>query len=236
MLKLFAAPPAWGLPNILPATLKLQTWLKMAGIEHELAPPDIPRAPKGKLPFVELDGGEVMGDSTLIVERLSRERGIDTDRGLSVEQKAVSHAFRRMAKEHLYWVLIFDRWVVDANFEVYRRTLVELFAKGAPPEQQEAFVTGYRGVMTGQATAQGMGRHSAEEVHRLGMGDMQAVSDYLGDKPFFMGNEPTTVDATLYAYLANILCVPIESKVRDHGRSLGNLVRYCERVQGLYFG
>lgn len=41
--------------------------------------------------------------------------------------------------------------------------------------------------------AQGMGVHSAEEVSQFGCTDLKVLSDTLADKPFFFGDEPTTV-------------------------------------------
>ncbi len=45
--------------------------------------------------------------------------------------------------------------------------------------------------MVRQTHAQGTGRHSKEEVERIGCGHLQALADFLRDKPFFFGNEPT---------------------------------------------
>lgn len=41
--------------------------------------------------------------------------------------------------------------------------------------------------------AQGIGVHSIEEVERFGEEDLKVLSDLLADKPFFFGDEPTTV-------------------------------------------
>lgn len=38
-----------------------------------------------------------------------------------------------------------------------------------------------------------MGVHSAEEVSQFGCTDLKVLSDTLADKPFFFGDEPTTV-------------------------------------------
>lgn len=41
--------------------------------------------------------------------------------------------------------------------------------------------------------AQGMGVHKPEEIIRFGQEDLFALSQALADKPFFFGDEPTTV-------------------------------------------
>ena len=233
-ITLYSIEPAWGLANVSPACLKLETWLRMAGIPFEIAPLDFTLAPKGKMPFVRIDD-QLMGDSTLIVERLSKELGKDLDAGLGPAERAVSHAFRRMLKEHLYWVMVVDRWVDDQNWVTYGPWITKLFFSPLPPDQQQAYAAGVRQQMIAQAQAQGMGRHSLEEVARLGRADLQALSDYLGDKPFFMGETPTLVDATIYAYVANIVHLPFASALRDIARGMPNLVAHCERMHARYF-
>jgi glutathione S-transferase len=234
MITLYSPAPAWGLPSIVPASLKLEAWLRMAGISYEIAPPDLTLAPKGKLPFVRIDG-ELMGDSTLIIERLSREHGKDLDEGLSREERAVSLAFRRMVKEHLYWIIIADRWVSDESFAIYEPVLVELFFAQLPVEQQKAMSAMVRKGMVDQLFAQGMGKHRRDEIVHMGCTDLQAISDWLGQKPFFMGERPTVVDATLYGYLSNLIDVPLVSPVRDHGRATPNLLAYCHRIRDRFF-
>lgn len=234
MITLYAPAPAWGLPSIVPASLKLETWLRMAGVPYEIAPPELPLAPKGKMPFVRIDG-ELMGDSTLIIERLSRELGKDVDEGLSRESRAVSLSFRRMAKEHLYWVLLVDRWIKDENFALYEPVLTERFFAGLPAPQQHETCVMIRKGMIDQIHAQGMGRHTLAEVARFGCADMQAISDWLGEKPFFLGERPTLVDATLFGYVASIIEVPFASAVRDYGRATPNLLAYCQRIRDRFF-
>lgn len=83
--------------------------------------------------------------------------------------------------------------------------------------------------MKGQASAQGMGRHSQEEVIEMGMKDLRAMSAYLGTfeglkqimnfaianfsskgiKPYFMGDTPTEMDCAMFGMLAMIVwCMP----------------------------
>lgn len=41
--------------------------------------------------------------------------------------------------------------------------------------------------------AQGMGLHTPEEIEEFGRNDLKVLSEMLADKPFFFGDEPTTV-------------------------------------------
>src|ERR1035437_7549707 len=88
MLKLVQFHPAFGVRNMSPFCLKLETYLRMTGIAHEVVwSSDVRTAPKGKLPYI-LDVDVVMGDSALIIDYLKARHGDPLDGTLSAEQKA----------------------------------------------------------------------------------------------------------------------------------------------------
>ena len=78
---------------------------------------------------------------------------------------------------------------------------------------------------------QGIGRHNRDDVYQLGKEDMLAISTLLGDQNFMLGNEVSSVDATAYAFLANIIQVPIESPLKEYANTLPNLAAYCDRMK-----
>ena len=57
----------------------------------------------------------------------------------------------------------------------------------------------------------------------------------MGDKPYLMGEHPTTIDATLYAWLLYAMRVPFPSPIVKYGNSLSNLVTYCDRMRDRYY-
>lgn len=234
MVKLMQPPPAWGIPNISPACMKLETWLRMAGIPYEVAPFDLAASPKGKVPYIE-DEGTLIGDSTLIIEHLTTKYGRDVDEGLSSAERAVSLAFRRLLKENSYWVITQTRYADEANWSIYREMIMQLLVPNHPREIQEQAADGFRSLILGQFKGHGLGRHSRDEVYRIGIADLKAVADYLGDKPFFMGEKPTLADATVYGYVANLIAVPMESPVKQYGLSRPNLTEHLKRMQNRFF-
>ncbi|MBD0304018.1 MAG: glutathione S-transferase C-terminal domain-containing protein [Tolypothrix sp. T3-bin4] len=76
----------------------------------------------------------------------------------------------------------------------------------------------------------GMGRHTNEEICQIIIADFQALSDFLADKPFFMGDKPTTLHATAYAYIANLIKPPYGSPIVDYVLQLKNLCQHYERM------
>jgi glutathione S-transferase len=63
-------PRRLGVPNPSPFCVKLELWLKLAGIPYTVQYQVMPgKAPKKKIPYI-VEGGRMMGDSTLIIEHL----------------------------------------------------------------------------------------------------------------------------------------------------------------------
>lgn len=228
---------AWGLPDGSPFCLKLESFLREAGIAYEVVPFDFRRsfrkAPKGKLPFIEDGDGTVVGDSTLIIARLSRRCGIDLDGGLDPRQRACSHAFRRMLDEHLYWVAVYSRWMEEAGWKTVRETF---FASMPALVRPVATTLAHRQVAAA-LHAQGLGRHSREDIYAAGVRDVMALSAFLGDDTFFFAaGRPTLLDLWAYAFIAQIIVPPIASPLQEATRTLANLVAHCQRLQARLFG
>ena len=60
-------------------------------------------APKGKVPWID-DDGYILGDSTFIINYLKRKYGDRLDARLSMRERALGHAVKRMLEESLYFV------------------------------------------------------------------------------------------------------------------------------------
>ena len=231
MIKLYQFSPAWGLPNPSPFCMKVETYLRMVGLPYETINGALPfKAPKRKLPYIE-DGTQLIADSGFILEYLKKTYGDPLDTALSDADRVIAHALRRLFEENLYWVALYTRWIEKS---IYLETR-QVFFGGLPPIMRELIAGIVRREVRKSLMAQGMGRHSREEIYEIGKADLNAISLWLGDKSFFMGATPTSLDAIAYAFLANILVPPLESPLKDHGMSLPNLPAYCERMKQPYY-
>ncbi|MEO7558704.1 MAG: glutathione S-transferase C-terminal domain-containing protein [Nitrosospira sp.] len=65
--------------------------------------------------------------------------------------------------------------------------------------------------------------------------DIDALSACLGEKKYFLGDQPTTLDATAFGFLINTLGCPIESPLKEHGLSKNNLKNYVARIRAEYY-
>jgi hypothetical protein len=50
-----------------------------------------------------------------------------------------------------------------------------------------------------------------------------------------MGDRPSSLDATAYGSLANILWLPIESPLQERAKTLPNLAAFCDRMKAKYY-
>lgn len=230
MIRLHQFAPAFGLPNASPFCMKLEIYLRMAGLPYETVNSgDVLKAPKRKLPYIE-DGVRVLADSSFIIEHLKATYGDPLDGWLGPAQRAVALAFQRLFEENLYWAVVHTRWAEPSGWGQTR----EAFFGALPrPIRWVLPMLARRGVLA-EMKGQGMGRHSREEIHAIGVRDVGAVAGFLADKPFLIGEQPCSLDAVGYAFLANLLWAPVDSPIRDALRERANLVAYCERMKARY--
>lgn len=80
-----------------------------------------------------------------------------------------------------------------------------------------------------------MGKHRAVEIFTRGIHDIDALSTCLNDKKYFLGNQPTTLDASAFGMLVNTLRCPIESPLKEYALTKNNLIQYVDRITANYY-
>lgn len=232
MITLYQFAPDWGLPNTSSFCLKLETYLRMAQLPFEIAANvDLKKAPKGKLPYIT-DQGKTIADSNLIIEYLKATYGDPLDEHLSRSDRAIALAMQRLIEENLYWAVVYSRWQDPVNWQTTKAT----YFSDLPPVLKTLIPMQARSQILQSLKGHGIGRHTPTEIYQIGITDLNALSDFLADKPFLMGDRPTTVDASAYGLLANILWVPMESPLKERATALSNLSAYCQRMKAKFYG
>ena len=230
MITLYNFGPGFGLPDPSPFVTKTEVLLKMAKLPYRADTSGFKKAPKGKLPYIDNDG-ETIADSTFIRWYLEKKYKIDFDRGLSPEQRAIAWAFEKMLEEHLYWAVVHARWMDDANFAKGPAT----FFHAIPAPVRPLLVAIIRQRLRRTLHGQGIGRHSHDEIVALGTRSVDATADYLGTKPFMMGAEPTGLDATVFAFVAGVLCPLFDTPLRSAAERHENLKQYVGRMTARFY-
>lgn len=224
------------LPSLSPYCLKVETWLRLAGVKYENVDHKIKyRSKKGQLPFVEVNGDEI-ADSAIIIKELSQKFGQDLDVCLTTEQRNLAHATISMIENHLVWVVLWWRAKnPDQVLKGYKVNLQHALGTRIPNGILNFFFKfAFGRKATKKVKAQGMGVHSAEEINEFGQEDLKVLSDMLADKPFFFGDEPTTLDVVVFAHLAQIYFIDKEVSypLRDFmTESCPNLVGLVNRMK-----
>jgi glutathione S-transferase len=136
-----------------------------------------------------------------------------------------------MLEENTYWHIVHVRYVLDEAWSVYRPCFESLF----PPVVGKIVPTMIRRKTLKALHAQGLGRHQPAEVLEMGKHDISVLATVLGDKPFLLGEQPTSFDATVYAFLASITAFPVDSPFRRFVLEQKNLVQYVDRFQQRFF-
>jgi glutathione S-transferase len=230
MIILYTFGPAFRLPDPSPFVTKVEVLLKMAGLPYRTDTTGFRKAPKGKLPYID-DDGEKIADSTFIRLHIEKKYGTDFDRGLDQEQRAIGWAFEKLAEDHLYWALVEARWCDSANFNKGPRNFFDV----VPSPMRPFVIAMVRRQVRKNLHAHGMGRHSRAEIVTLATRDVDAMATYLAQKSYFMGGEPSGVDATIFAFVAGLLCPTFDTPLRTATERHDNLKRYVGRMTARYY-
>lgn len=230
-----------------PFVIKLEARLRFGNLKYDLAAGGPLKAPKGKIPFVELSDGSTLGDSSLVIADLVR-RGALPDLNARLDPAGRSHdlALRALLEDRLYFLNGWEKWTT--NYYVTRDHL--LWPVPWPLRNLVGLMV-YRGQMA-TFKGQGTGRYSEEEIDdmRAGILDtiagllqaskgakLDAVAEEQGDAVFWAlgGEEPTEVDATLFGFVASMLVCSSGPAARKMVRSRPVIVEYASRIHDKYF-
>ncbi len=230
MITLYTFGPYFGLPDASPFVMKGEMLLKLSGLEYQTNTKGFPQAPKGKLPYIN-DNGTIVADSTLIRLHLEQKYSIYFDRGLSTRDRGIAWAVDKMLEEHLYWAIVYWRWMNDANFERGPKS----FFKQVPALVRPLVTRLVRRKVRGRLHANGFGRHTEAEMNAMASRSFDALSQILGDNKYLMGDEPCGADATAFGFVAGAMSTTFESPLHTKAQSLPNLVAYRDRMMTEFF-
>lgn len=224
MITLYVTGPNFGLPDASPFVTKADVLLKMSGLTYRTAPADFRKAPKGKVPYFD-DDGFVFGDSTLLRLYLEDKHAVVFDQSFTAQERAVGWAFEKMAEDQLYWALVDARWRIAANFDIGPRA----FFAGVPAPMRPLVLAMVKRGVARDMRGQGFGRHARPEIERLASRSLDAVAAQLGDKPWLLGAEPSTADASVWAMVTGILCPHFETPLIAAATRHPTLLAYRDR-------
>ncbi len=227
MLTLYSYPTLFGVADNNGYGLKVYAFLKMTGVpftyEHIF---DAGAAPRGQLPYI-VDGDETIGDSEAIIAHLIRKNHLTIDAGLSAARRDTNLLVTRMLDD-LYWVMSYSRWQDDHYYPAFRDAF-----KREHPHLTDEDLNKARDFNFQRYRFQGIGRYSSEAAYRRGIADLGVLSRLIPGSAYVHGDKPTTIDAGIYGFIANIHFYDIDTPLKQCVRSHPNLVRHCEAIHAL---
>jgi glutathione S-transferase len=209
-------------PSFSPFALKMETFLRMTKVPY-MNVHDKKLGPKGKFPWIEYNG-KVLPDTYFCIEFLNKKYDLDLDGQLTPSERATSRAFQKMMEENTFFALALERFIYDTERLSLDMAVSWYIGHWVLPR-----------IYKKKAYYQGMGRHTQDEVMAIMDADLKAFSDFLGDKRFFMGDNPTEADCSIFGFLAQVKWVSsrtVRTLVVD---KYSNLSGYCDRVRELYW-
>jgi glutathione S-transferase len=224
MLTLYSYPGLCGVADNNGYGLKVYAFLKLCHVafrhEHIL---DASKAPRGQLPFV-VDDDATIGDSDAIISHLIRKYALTTDDGLTPAQRN-THLLIRRTLDDLYWVMSFSRWKDDRFWPRFR----DIFVRAYPNVTAEILETA-REFNFKRYHFQGIGRYEPAEAYARGIADLDALANLLPGSGYMFGAKPTSIDAALYGFIANIYFYDIDTPLKECLLSKENLVAHCKSI------
>jgi len=230
MITLHSFGPAFGLPDPSPFCIKAELLLKLSGLPYQRANGNLNRAPKRKLPVI-VDDGVTIADSSFIRFHLESRHGIDFDKGLDAERRGVLWAVEKMLEDQIYWIVVGERWMDDANFA---RGPANFF-KSVPAPLRPLVCALIRRKVRRSLDGHGMGRHSQAEKMVLAARALDSIVAILGERAYLGGDTPAGGDAALGAFMMAGLCPLFDSAFRELVEARPSLVAYATRMSERFF-
>lgn len=224
MPTLYSYPDLFGVADNNGFGLKVFAFMRMCGLSFEHRHIlDTSQAPRGQLPYLQ-DGDQSVGDSDAIIAYLTERYGLTLDRALSPGQTNLGLLVRRTLDD-LYWPMSWSRWRDERYWPAFRDALLATHPDITPDSLEAA-----REYNRQRYHFQGIGRYLPEQIYARGIADLRVVADLIGGEGFVFGAQPTSTDAAIYGFVANIYYYEIDTPLRRYVLSRPDLVRHCREV------
>jgi glutathione S-transferase len=224
MLTLYSYPTLFGVADNNGYGLKVFAFLRLADVpfihEHIF---DASKAPRGQLPYI-VDGGEVVGDSETILAHVSEKYRLTIDAALSPAQRATNLLVTRTLDD-LYWVMSYSRWKDERYWPLFRDAL-----KREHPQLTDEGLIKAKEFNAQRYYYQGIGRFDADAAMARGIADLTALAELIPAGGYVHGKQPTSIDAGIYGFIANIYFYDIDTPLKQFVVAHDSLVRHCRAI------
>lgn len=224
MLTLYSYPDLFGVADNNPFGLKTYAFLKLSGLpfQHQHIF-DASKAPRGQLPYLQ-DGDRTVGDSDTIIAYLIERYALPIDDGLTARQRDTQVLVMRMLDD-LYWVMSYSRWKDPRFWPQFRDAILSSQPSVSLQAMEAAQQFNFQ-----RYHYQGIGRYEPEQAYARGLADLGVLANLIPAGAFAFGLRPTSIDAAIYGFIANIFYYPIDTPLKAFVQSAPNLVTHCTAI------
>ncbi len=184
---------------------------------------DASSAPRGQLPYI-VDDGETIGDSEAIIAHVKRKYRLTIDDDLSAAQRDTDVLVTRLLDD-LYWVMSYSRWQDDRYWRQFRDALVR-----EHPQLTDESLAAAKEFNAKRYYYQGIGRYEPDQAMARGLADLRVLANLIPETGFVHGPTPSSIDAGIYGFIANIYFYDIETPLKKFVVARENLVRHCRAI------
>ena len=224
MLTLYSYPELFGVADNNGYGLKVFAFLRLCSMpfkhEHVF---DASSAPRQQLPYI-VDDGEPIGDSQIIIAHLFSKYRLTIDDGLTGAQRDTDHLITRMLDD-LYWVMSYSRWRDERFWPHFRAALLKQHSSLTEDGLRKA-----REFNLQRYYFQGIGRYEPDAAYERGLADLQVLAHLVPEGGYVHGSKPTSVDAGIYGFIANIHFYDIDTPLKQFVSLHANLVQHCSAL------
>jgi glutathione S-transferase len=224
MLTLYSYPPLFGVADNNGYGLKVFAFLRLAGVpfrhEHIF---DASKAPRGQLPYI-VDGADIVGDSETVLGFVTQKYRLTIDAALTPAQLTTNLLITRMLDD-LYWVMSYSRWKDERYWPQFRDAL-----KREHPCLTDEGLAKAQAFNAQRYYYQGIGRYEPDAAMARGLADLAALAELIPSEAYLHGATPTSIDAAIYGFIANIYYYDIETPLKQFVTARDNIVRHCRAI------
>jgi len=233
LITLYGMPSAGGLKQLSPFVVKVEMALLYLGLEYEVEHLD-PRkirsmSPTGKVPWIRM-GKSTLSESDSIIAFLNSKQDADLFDDLANDQRVLGLALKRLTEDHLYWLMVWARWISDASRLALVESFLESFLVKYPKYIIKLASPFAKRHVSALCKTQGIGLMSDDEREREAMIDFNALSAQLKKMPFLLGSDMTVYDFSVAAVLSSILFFRPNNWLTDMANDYEIFPEYLGRV------
>jgi hypothetical protein len=83
---------------------------------------------------------------------------------------------------------------------------------------------------------QGIGRYAPDAAMARGLADLAALAGIIPTRGFVYGDTPTSIDAGIYGFIANIYFYDIDTPLKQFVVAHDNIVQHCRAIHAAVSG